>query len=163
MPDRLFGLPAHPLLVHVPVVLLPLAALLMLWLLYRPQHLHLLGFLLVGCSFVSFVGSVLAVETGEGLERILNEPSEALERHAQMGERTRLIAAVFFVLVVAFVVIGRRWNAARTIHGGALPRSKAFIAVGAVAALLGIFAVGSVVATGHSGAKLAWEDAGKSG
>jgi hypothetical protein len=163
MPDRLFGLPSHPLLVHLPVVLLPLAALLMLWLVVRPQHLSLLGLPLVGLSLVSLLGAVLAVESGEGLERILNEPSKALERHAQMGERTRLVAAVFFVLVVAFYFLGRKWNAARVVGGTAVARSKAFVAVGVVAALFGIVAIGAVVTTGHSGAKLAWEDAGKEG
>src|SRR4051794_9915389 len=50
--DSLFGLPAHPLLVHIPVVLIPLGALgavLMLW----PRLRHALGWWVCGIVVVA--------------------------------------------------------------------------------------------------------------
>ena len=55
--DKLFGLPAHPLLVHVPVVLVPLAALMAIAFAIRPAWLDRFGWWLVAVSGVGAVGA----------------------------------------------------------------------------------------------------------
>ena len=108
MPEKLFGIPAHPLMVHLPVVLLPLCALIALVLAVRPSLVRHFGIPFVVLTGVSFIGTFLATESGEGLQELLNEKAAAIERHAEWGDRTRIAALVFFLLAIAFVVLVKR-------------------------------------------------------
>ena len=162
MPDRLFGIPAHPLLVHIPVVLLPLCALFAIVLAVKPRLVAHYGIPLAVLTGISFAGTVLATQSGEGLQHILKEQSAAIERHSQWGDRTRLAAFVFFILALAFVGVARR--TLRVSQVGVDVKKSVVIPI--LAALMSIAAIGTTVAviyTGHSGAKSAWEDAGKAG
>ncbi len=157
-------------MVHLPVVMLPLCALIALVLAIRPSLVRHFGIPFAVLTGVSFVGTFLATESGEGLEELLGEKSAAIERHAEWGDRTRIAALVFFILAIAFVVLvkrSQRAGEARPASSGpasAGPASARSLAVPVMAALLALSAVGTTVAviyTGHSGAKSAWEDAGK--
>lgn len=162
MPEKLFGIPAHPLMVHLPVVMLPLCALIALALAIRPSLVRHFGIPFAVLTGVSFVGTFLATESGEGLEELLGEKSAAIERHAEWGDRTRIAALVFLLLAIAFVVLVKRSQRAAAER----PASTRSLAVPVMAGLLALSAVGTTVAviyTGHSGAKSAWEDAGKEG
>jgi uncharacterized membrane protein len=157
--NNLFGLPAHPLLVHLPVVLVPMAGLLAILFVVRPAWLDRFGWWLVGLSTVGFVGAVLAAGSGESLESRVEQTPE-LERHAQLGEAARLGAFVFFVITVA-VVGGRMWLRRRNKAAGNTPKSASqAVAIGtAVALTLGAaFATITVVRAGHQGAKVTWGD-----
>jgi uncharacterized membrane protein len=168
MPEKLFGIPSHPLMVHLPVVLLPLCALIALVLAVRPSLVRHYGWPFLGLSLVATVGTVLAASSGEGLEELLNERSDAIEQHAEWGDRTRLVAIVFFVLAVAFVYLVKRSQQRSTSDstGSTHTVVKRSPAIPVFAALLFVSAIGataSVIYTGHTGAKSAWEDAGKEG
>ena len=58
--DTFAGLPAHPLLVHAPVVLVPVVALLVILMIVRPQWLERFGWLAVGLAGLALVTGVLA-------------------------------------------------------------------------------------------------------
>ena len=61
--DSRFGLPAHPLLVHIPVVLIPLGALgavLMVW----PRLRRTLGWWVCGIVVVAGIATQLAISSG---------------------------------------------------------------------------------------------------
>ncbi len=162
MPDRLFGLPSHPLLVHIPVVLLPLCFVFAIVVVARPQLVKHFGWPLLGVSLVAVAGTVLAASSGEGLETILNEHNAALENHAEWGDRTRLIAVVFFLLITGFVLLARRVASKVAGTTGLRPaRSAAVSLLGIAALLVGTAMCVAVVKTGHSGASAAWADAGK--
>jgi uncharacterized membrane protein len=180
MPDRLFGLPAHPLLVHIPVVLLPLCALLAIVFVVRLSLTRQFGLPVVMLTAVAAGGTFFAAESGEGMEKILNEPpNPALEAHAEWGDRIRIAAIVFFVIALIFVLLARRSSsssssssstrastAAASGTGGVVVESGRSTVVMVLAALLVVSALGTtyaVIETGHSGAKQAWEDAGKEG
>jgi hypothetical protein len=96
--DRLFGLPAHPLLVHIPVVLIPtalLATLLALWPPLRRAAVITAAVL----AAVGAVGAVLAVGAGEKLEERVRE--EALvEHHAEQGDKVEFPAIAFGILAI---------------------------------------------------------------
>lgn len=62
------GLPAHPLVVHLPVVLVPLAALAVLALALRPRLLRTFGVVVTVLAGVGFAGALLATNSGEALE-----------------------------------------------------------------------------------------------
>jgi hypothetical protein len=88
--DELFDLPAHPLLVHVPIVLVPLALLAALVALVplarRPAALAAAALAVVGG-----VGAFLATGAGEKLEDRVRE-TELVEEHAESGEAVEVPA-----------------------------------------------------------------------
>jgi hypothetical protein len=163
MIDELGGLPAHPLVVHLPVVLVPLAALGVIAMAIRPAWLRTFGPVVAGMSGVGFVAAVLAASSGEALEddfRATGQTiSDTLNDHAELGEGARLFAALFFVLVLAWVLFAR-WRAKvgeeRATAVTKRPRQLA-AALAVLAVLSGGVATVSVYLTGHSGAKSVWE------
>ncbi|HQV58171.1 MAG TPA: hypothetical protein PKV27_09175 [Ilumatobacteraceae bacterium] len=155
--ETLFGLPAHPLLVHLPVVIIPLAALATLMTLIRRSWLDRYGWWLLGLSGVGMLGAVLAASSGEELESKVEE-SALLERHAELGDTARLMGIIFFV-VVAVVVLGRYFlrrnesNLGRWLRG-----SVGALVCALVITLSGAGATYAVVQAGHQGAKVTWND-----
>ena len=158
--SNLFGLPAHPLLVHVPVVLIPLAALGAIAIAVRPAWRIRFGALVVAIAGVGLLGLQLAMGAGEELEEHVKE-TEAVERHADLAGITRLSAIVFFVVVTAFVVYDhrRRSLAIRTGPGSpaAVRPSRLLVALAALTVVTSILATGAVVQAGHTGAEAVWE------
>jgi predicted membrane protein DUF2231 len=125
--DELFGLPAHPLLVHVPVVLIPLAllaALLALWPAVRRPALVATAVLAV----VGAVGAVLAVGAGDKLQDRVRE-TERVEEHAEQGERVELPAIAFGVAALGAAIaleVAHRSSPLRTgSNGPAMPSGDA--------------------------------------
>ncbi len=149
--DRLFGLPAHPLIVHAPLVLIPLVAGLALALALRPVWLGRFGIpLALGCIVLSVL-CILATGSGEKLESHLAE-SDLIERHAELGEQLRNIVFLFTALVIGFVGYDRVQR-----RGRALPA----IGMTMLAVLVGASAIGATVwdiRAGHAGAKASWSD-----
>ena len=163
--STLFGLPAHPLLVHIPVVLVPLAALIAMVFALRAEWLDRFGWVLVAVSGVGALGAVLAAGSGEELEHSAKR-SAALADHAEMGDAARGVSLLFFLVVVA--VVGVRWFARRRAQaadghassGGfwTFVRSRAGAIVMAVLLVVSAGAATyTVVAAGHQGAKVTWE------
>ena len=159
--EKVAGLPAHPLLVHIPVVLVPLAGLIAIIFAFKPAWLDRLGWWLVGLTGVGMIGAILAAGSGEGLEGLQGEgETAAREDHFELGELARTISIIFFVIVLAVVVL--RYLAKK--NGGetgvwAFIRSKAGAIV--LASLLVVSAgaaTWTMAAAGHQGAKLAWCD-----
>ena len=80
-----------------------------------------------------------------------------------MGRSHRLAALVFFILALAFVIVAER---AQRMPQVVVGDTKKAMLIPVLAALMSIAAIGTTVAvvyTGHTGAKSAWEDAGKKG
>ena len=100
MPKDIGGVPTHPLIVHIPVVMVPLALVAVIAYFFAPPWRRPLawvaGVLAAGGAF----GAVLAVSSGEDL-RARAQESRALADHAEMGYTDRLLAFIFFVFVAA--------------------------------------------------------------
>jgi uncharacterized membrane protein len=164
------GVPAHPLFVHIPVVFIPVAAIVAIVMALRPVWLDRFGWWLVGISGVGFVGAVLAGSSGETLQSSVPR-SPGLSEHMQMGETARLTSAAFFFGVLTIVVV-RRWatknvgqsgGAATLIDASATIRrvvtSKAGTVVACVAlVVLALLAAVTVIDAGHKGAQVSWRD-----
>ncbi len=114
------------------------------------------------------IGTVLAANAGEGLEEKLRAMGEAntWEEHAEAGETAQVVAIVFLVALLAFVLVPwfleRRAAKAGAADDGA-PAAKSapkwLMPVLAVLAIgVGIGSVATVVNAGHSGAKSVWEE-----
>jgi hypothetical protein len=96
--DELFGLPAHPLLVHIPVVLIPTALVALLIALWpAARRPALIGAALM--AVVGAAGAVLAVGAGEKLQDRVKE-TEQVEEHVEQGEDVELPAIAFAVVAV---------------------------------------------------------------
>lgn len=155
--EELFGLPAHPLIVHGAVVLVPLTALGVVVIALSARARRGVGLVVLGFAAVSFVFCFLASESGEALEEQVDE-TELVEEHAELGEKMPIIAGVMLLTTAAFVgadLVARR----RTGDDGvAPPWAKVGIPALAVVAVLGAgFATVEVIDVGHSGATATWE------
>ncbi|MBI2684292.1 MAG: hypothetical protein HYX33_02695 [Actinobacteria bacterium] len=161
--DELFGLPAHPLLVHIAVVFIPLTLVLALVAQAWPVRRKALSLLVGGAAAIGLVGAQLAVMSGSGIQRRVDS-TPLLEQHADLGEATRTFAIVMFLAAVVFAV---REHRAR-LGTGRVPRAKwlrslldrrvagivASVVLIASAALTTTWAI----RTGHAGAKATWSD-----
>jgi uncharacterized membrane protein len=162
--SKLFGLPAHPLIVHIPVVLIPIAAIGAVLMVLSPSWRARIGWLVVIAAGVSLVFVQLAIGSGEALEESVEDSvnsTDLLENHAHLGEEVLPYVAVFFVAVLAFMLYDR-WRARRSEAGGASATgtwrdpvmATVAVVVLASAALSGFW----VARAGHSGAETVWSD-----
>lgn len=142
------GLPLHPLIVHAPVVLIPLVAAGIVVHLLVPGWRRFLGPILAIMAVGAAIMAMAAVSSGEALGETLRRGAE-LDAHRAFGERARFFALLLALGTVALVYYERRPN-----------RIEARVVGGAtVVTALALASVTSVALTGHSGAELAWSDA----
>ena len=93
------------------------------------------------------IATVMAAGAGEQLEKRVGE-ADLIEKHAELGEQTRLLALIFAAAAIALAVAVRR-NAQRLLAGLAV-----------TVAVLGIASTVWVTRTGHAGAKSVWHETG---
>ena len=164
--DQLFGLPAHPFLVHIPVVLLPLAAIGVVVMAIRPAWHQRFRWAVLGIGAVGTLGIVLAASAGEELEgRIITVEGAAAaagwDYHAQLGETARNVALVFFVILAAYVIVPWWQERRRADSGGRAVSNtgrRLRIGVTVLALLGGAATVTAVARAGHSGSESVWSD-----
>ncbi|GAA3393205.1 hypothetical protein [Cryptosporangium minutisporangium] len=178
--ERVFDLPAHPLVVHAAVVLVPIAVLAAFAYVLVPRLRSKVGWVLV-LSAVSGAGaSVVAAETGDRLARYLGVTPD-VEEHGGFGLDTRNMAVLLAVVAVVLVIVERvRTSRAQTpVHDqydqrdqwsmvGEQPRSSSgstvltVVSVVLSVALLAtaVGAAVSVVRAGDTGARMTWSGRG---
>ncbi|WP_327318691.1 DUF2231 domain-containing protein [Streptomyces sp. NBC_01235] len=158
------GLPAHVLIVHVVVVLVPLSALAVVAGAIWPSAARRMGIVLPVLALLTLVSVPLATEAGEWLEEHVDS-NALVRRHAELGDGLLPWAAGLFVLATALWWTTRRSAAAQAAPGeqptrSASSRSALLVRVAAVVLSVGV-AAGAVVDVyriGDSGAKAAWQD-----
>jgi uncharacterized membrane protein len=164
--DTIGGLVAHPLLVHAPVVLVPLAAIGAVAMAVRPAWFRHFGPVVTVIAGVGAVFAVLATRSGEALEdryvRSGQTISGTLEDHVELGERVPVIAILFFVLMLLWVMFGRWRRGAEVAADATTKKPTAWVAAAFAAAVVLAGAGASVVVltAGHSGAESVWENVG---
>lgn len=164
--EKLFGLPAHPLLVHIPVVLVPLAAIIAIVFAFKPAWLDRYGWGLVALSGVGALGAILAAGSGESLQELQNKAETAArEDHFELGETAQTVAIIFFLVVTAVVVLRhlahRRAAADGAESGGFWGLLSSKVGAIAIAALLVVSASAAtytISKAGHQGAKISWDE-----
>jgi Na+/H+-translocating membrane pyrophosphatase len=133
------GLPAHPLIIHGVVVLLPLLAIFLLVGLFWKNLLKKLHLPLIGMLALSVVG-VLAAKSS--LSAVAGLPRS----HAQWGNYLVLLA---IALVSSFVLFS---------YFSFYKKSKiASSSLGVLMAFLAVSAIGMTYVVGHSGAESVWK------
>jgi len=138
------GLPLHPLVVHLVVVVLPLAALLFIFVVLvkkwrRPFDLIALAGLAIGV-----VGAVLAKQSGQALSGLVGQP----QQHADWGSILVYLAALLLVVAAIWVWLTRFHST----EGRSLLTTLAAI----VGVALAIATIVMTVLVGHTGAEAVW-------
>ncbi|MFF4760101.1 DUF2231 domain-containing protein [Streptomyces sp. NPDC001292] len=149
------GLPAHVLLVHAVVVLVPLSALTLVLCALWPQAARRLGLVLPLLALVTLVSVPLTTQAGEWLERHVSGDA-LVRRHAELGDGLLPWALGLFVLAAGVWWISRRTPAP---DAGARAGSVLRVAAIVLSVVVAAGAVVDVYRIGDSGAKAAWHDA----
>jgi uncharacterized membrane protein len=152
----LAGLPAHPLIVHAAVVLLPLAVLVTIVAVVLPTARRHYAPLALALAVVATIAVGLAQGSGEQLEDRVTE-TELVEQHASRGEHVLPWAVA--VTVVALTVTAAE-PLARRYPGARITRTTVTAALLVAAVVTGVGATWVVVDVGHSGAAATWTDVG---
>jgi hypothetical protein len=157
------GLPAHVLLVHAVVVLVPLSALTLVICALWPQAARRLGLALPLLALVTLATVPLATQAGEWLERHVDS-DPLVRRHAELGDGMLPWALGLFVLAAGVWWISRRTGApqSRELSGarsGARSGSVLHVTAAVLSVVVAAGAIVDVYRIGESGAKAAWHDA----
>jgi len=158
--DSLFGgLPAHPLLVHGAVVLVPLAAVAYVATCWREswRRAYLLPITLIGLAGGFF--AFLAKETGESLQESIQNAGKSVGDHPQNGD-TAFFFSMLMALAIAAVYVWYRYGPQIRERLGI--RSMPPLPVSYETAMyvatvpIALLAIITMIIAGHSGAQLVW-------
>lgn len=123
MPTQTDGLPAHVLLVHAVVVLMPLAALMLMASAVWPAARRRLGVATPEFALVVLILCPITTHAGSWLrDRIDPQHRDAqITRHANLGNGLLIWAVGLFVLAAAVWELGRRFELSLRPAAAALP------------------------------------------
>jgi hypothetical protein len=166
----ILGLPAHPLFAHIPVVLIPLAAIgavLMLWSGLRDR----VGWFVVGIVFVAGIATQLAITSGQNLKEYVRE-TQLMRDHIRMGENIRPWVLLMFLALLGVMLVARRAGSVgseasgspgepgtegRSLWGGRDGLKIAGVVLAVLSIVFSVIATYSIFQIGHSGSKAVWE------
>jgi hypothetical protein len=162
--EEFMGIPAHPLLVHAAVVLVPLLAILTAAYavvpFVRPHVRWVLGLL----ALATPIAALLAKLSGDAffrrlqdLDRVTPEFVPRLEQHQQFGTNTLYATIALGVLTLALVFLVGPRLAASSGAGGAGSSRVLSLVLGALSLVAAGVSLYYVFRTGDSGAKAVWE------
>ncbi len=155
--DTLFGLPAHPLIVHAAVVLLPIAAIGLIVVALVPKARRHYAPVVFALALVATVAVGLAQQSGESLEGQV-EKTEQVEEHTAQGET--VLPWAIAVTIVSAAVAAEPYLRDRL--GKVSPKVVAGVLISA-SVIAGVGATWTVIEVGHSGATSVWSDVGDEG
>jgi hypothetical protein len=159
------GLPAHPLFLHVPVILIPVAAIGALVLVAWPRLFARHGLWIGLVAVVALGATNLTIGAGHALRNDLNLQGPGIvAQHASAADKLRalliLFTALLLVAVAAFRTAGPRVTGVGPVDG-ALTAIRSSAALGAalrvIVAVLAVASLYYVFHTGDLGAKAVWQ------
>jgi hypothetical protein len=159
---EIHGLPAHVLLIHAVVVLLPAAALMLVLSAVWPRARAKFGIFTPAVALVALVLVPVTTSAGTWLQNHLrnNEGhlSPLIRRHASLGHTLLPWALGIFVVAAGVWLVGRRYELAwrRGAGSRALP-VWVTVVVAAVAVAVSVGGVVQLYRIGDSGARAAWD------
>jgi uncharacterized membrane protein YfcA len=153
VPDTVFGLPTHAIVVHATVVFLPLAALAVLLHAFWPEARRRLGIVTPLLAGVALVLVPLATQSGENLEHAVGR-SPLVERHAELADGMLPWAIGLFVVALALWMLDRRRVSA---PADDVSRARWVpIVAGVLTVVAVVGTVQQIVRVGHAGAQATW-------
>jgi uncharacterized membrane protein len=97
-------LPAHPLIIHVPVVLIPLSIIGALACVFRPAWFGRYGILLCSTAIVAMSSIFLAMQAGSALEGLLHLQGQAAHLISEHSQAANILAFVFIAFTATLIV-----------------------------------------------------------
>ncbi len=157
------GLPAHPLFVHVPVILIPTTVVAAVVFVVKPKWLLRYGIALAVVSIVAMSSIFLTMQAGAALRGELSLHGEAAKLISEHSHAAHILAIVYVVFTAVLILT----FAAQRISGGmptglgivdgVLSSRSIYTVLRFVLALLAIGAAYMVFRTGDLGAKAVWQ------
>jgi hypothetical protein len=156
------AVPAHPLFIHVPVILIPATAIAAMLFLARSRMLSRYGFALGVVAVVAMVSITLAIHTGEGLRSALHLQGRAASLISEHSHAATLLGVVYFGFAVTLIAAFGAARAvaglpASSIAGRMLARQSVFVSLRVMLLVLAIASAFMVFRTGDLGAKAVWQ------
>ncbi len=158
MPTVIHGLPAHVLLLHVVVVLIPLGALFTVLSAIWPAARRKLGFITPLTCLIALVFVPITTHAGEWYQHYLESRAgsslPAIDHHAGLGRSMIWFAIGLFMVSAVVYLLGRDNDRTLEAPGGrAVLRSSALVyTVAAAAIAMSALAVWWLYRVGDSGA-----------
>jgi len=156
------GLPAHPLFVHLPVVLIPTTVIAAVVFMVKPQWLSRYGIALAVVSIIAMSSIFLTMQAGAALRAALNLQGQAAKLISEHSQAAHILAYVYVLFTATLIVT----FAAQRISGGMptglgivdrlLSPKPVFTALRVLLVLLAIGAGYMCFRTGDLGAKAVW-------
>jgi uncharacterized membrane protein len=157
------GLPAHPLFVHVPVILIPTTIVIALVFVVRTDWLERYGIALALVSIAAMSSIFITMQAGAALRGLLNLQGEAAKLISEHSEAAHILAVVYVVFTATLILT----FASMRISGGrptglviadrVLGSRSIFTALRIALAVLAIGGGYMVFRTGDLGAKAVWQ------
>jgi hypothetical protein len=156
---KLFGLPAHPLFVHIPVVLIPMVAIGAIAMAFSGWIRDRIGWLVLGFAVIAGISTQFAVDSGQALRHSVPN-SAALRQHVNIASSIRPLILLLFLVAVAIMALDRRTRGRWPFADRGPGRPIGTTAQVGLAALTVVVALGTNVRLfqiGDSGAKATWQ------
>ena len=165
--DEVFDIPTHPLAVHAPVVLVPIATVVAVVLAVKSDWRARVGWLMPAAVFVLVAMLFVAKESGESLLESEDETlfllgtQAQISNHQDLGNATFVLAIVWFVLTLAVAI--RDWSHGRgertqplSAGVGVVERDTVALVLAILAAVAAVITTVWLIRTGHAGAESRW-------
>jgi uncharacterized membrane protein len=157
------GLPAHPLFVHVPVILIPTTIVAAIVFVFKPQWLTRYGIALALVSIVAMSSIFLTMQAGAALRGALHLQGQAATLISEHSQAAHILAIVYVLFTATLIVTfaSRRISAGTPTGLGIVDRllspTSMFTALRVLLVVLSIVAGYMCFRTGDLGAKAVWE------
>jgi hypothetical protein len=157
------GLPAHPLFVHVPVILIPTTVLAAVVFAFKRDWLARYGIALAVVSIVAMSATFLTMQAGAALRGELNLQGQAAKLISEHSQAAHILAIIYVVFTATLIVT----FAAQRISAG-MPTGLAVVdellsprwVLGGLRVALVLLSIGAgymCFRTGDLGAKAVWQ------
>ena len=172
--ESIFDLPAHPLFVHTPLVLMPLLALVALALALRPRWRVSFGPVAALGGVGLLIVTILATQSGQAFYNALERQGQevSIEDHQELAETTRLLVILFVASLLVLVAVSwirstRSSGSVRSAGDRSLSAAQATSpdpllvwmghGLAALTVVLGVAGSIWMFRTGHEGASVVWD------
>ena len=172
--DIYSGLPAHPLFLHVPVVLIPLVTIAAVAVAVRERWLAQIGLLVAAVAVVALIGTILTMGAGTALADKLTQGRgtpfagdpgagsrpDYISQHADAARQLRILMFLFVIGLVVLVLSDRAGRGLARLGGigELLARRPSGIVLRVAVVVLAIGCFVMVIRVGDLGAKAVWLD-----
>ncbi len=157
------GLPAHPLFVHVPVVLIPTTVVAAVVFVFKPPWFARYGIALAVLSIIAMSSIFLTMQAGAALRAALHLQGQAAKLISEHSHAAHILAIVYVVFTATLIVtfasqrISGGMPTGLAIVDGLLSPKAVLTALRVALVLLAVVAGYMVFRTGDLGAKAVWE------